>query len=73
MADIKELRDFGIQMLTIGCLTEPQIKRLCELIGNVCERIEELEEAFGLAHSMLMSGEKPSEKSEAVFKQALKG
>ncbi len=36
-------------------------------------RIKELEEAFGLAHSMLVSGEKPSEKSEAIFEQALKG
>lgn len=35
-------------------------------------RIKGLEEAFGLARSMLISGEKPSEKSEAIFKQALK-
>ena len=44
--EIKELRDFGIHLLTIGCLSPEQVKRLCELIGDTCERIEELEDAL---------------------------
>lgn len=41
--DTKELRDFGIQIITIGHLDANQAKRLSELIGNTCERIKQLE------------------------------
>lgn len=43
MSDTKELKDFGIQILTVGHLGSKQAKMLSELIGNVCERIDKLE------------------------------
>jgi hypothetical protein len=36
---IKELRDFGIQLLTMHYLSEPQCKRLCELIAKACDAL----------------------------------
>lgn len=38
----KELRDFGIQILTVGCLTSEQAKRLSELIVVVCRSFDRL-------------------------------
>lgn len=40
--DTKELRDFGIQILTLRSLNGQQSIRLCELIAGVCERVKEL-------------------------------
>lgn len=42
--DTKDFKDFGIQIITIGHLDANQAKRLSELIGNACERIQKLKE-----------------------------
>ncbi len=36
----KELRDFGIQMLTIGFIDEAQLKRFNELIIRACKLLD---------------------------------
>ena len=79
--EIKELRDFGIQLLTIGCLSPGQVKRLCELIGDTCERVEELEQAVGEALALVRANWKANNNHPAsrwakeveYFEQALKG
>lgn len=40
--DTKDLKDFGIQIITIGHLDANQAKRLSELISNACEQIKQL-------------------------------
>lgn len=76
--DTKELRDFGIQIITIGHLDANQAKRLSELIGNACERIKELEAA--LQEIIVESGNidrdkwpTQQQKCQTIADKALKG